>query len=156
MTPSTMRYFIWASLLMLASIIMFSYVQENVGYDKFHEISCTTDTPRTCEPNGRTVLLVRKIGIEVPKKPRVDNMRVEVYTTEDRLESRLDLPICVITDVNNFTCRGFSSGGSNGDMPPWHMVKGRLFNNNGNGPRTNYLNGFEFWTNRLTFGNFEH
>jgi hypothetical protein len=102
------------------------------------------------------VLLLRKIGIEVPKKPRVDNMRVEVYTTENRLESRLDLPICVITDVNNFTCRGFSSGGSTGDMPPWHMVKGRLFSNNGNGPRTNYLNGFEFWTNRITFGNFEH
>ncbi len=160
MNPTHMRYFLWGGVLLLCSVLLFSCVEEKVGHDHFHEISCTTDSPRSCAPSGRHVVATRTPGDKLAKPPKPDAARIEVYNADDRLESRADMPNCMIKDVRNFVCRkppGPSIGVSSGpDTAPWHMVQGRLFYDQGSADHTHYLNSLDLWKNRLSFGDYEH
>jgi|GEM_PF-1376266 len=155
MNLNVTRLFAWSGLLMLCSVVVLSCAQERAGFDRFHEVACNPEPPRACAPTGRTVVLTRLPGDATALPPRLPRVRIDVHAATGLLEAHDDQVRCTVPDVNNFACRELAGAlrawRADGEMAPWRMVHGRLFNDTVARDRVHYLNGFELWRNRLLF-----
>jgi len=152
------RLAVWVGLLLLCAVVLLSCVQENAGFDRFHEIACDDGPPRLCAPTGRQVTLARKPGDKLTRPPKPASVRIETFSATELLESHIDQAYCSMPDAHNFACRQvLGVGGMNGsaEPAPWRQAQGSLFNDAVAGDRILYLNGLQFWRNRLLFGSFE-
>jgi hypothetical protein len=158
MSPMIYRVAIWFGLLLLCVLVLVSCVQERAGFERFHEIACTGGPQRLCQPTGRQVALTRKPGDSLARPARLPSVRVEVYAASGLLESHTDQAFCSLPDAHNFACRQLlraGGTGNNAEPAPWRQVQGSLFNDAVAPDRIVYLNGLQFWRNRLLFGDFE-
>lgn len=153
------RMAIWFCLLLLCAVVLLSCVQENAGFDRFHEVVCSKAGPqRLCEPTGRQVALTRKLGDATARPAKLATVRIETFSPSNLLESHTDQAYCTMPDVHNFACREVLGGvvaTGRAEAAPWRQVQGNLFNDADVAGLSHYLNGLQFWRNRLLFGDFE-
>ena len=159
MSPIIRRVAIWFCLSLLCAVVLLSCVQENAGFDRFHEVVCSTDGPkRLCEPTGRQVALTRKPGDPLARPAKLATVRIETFSPSNLLESHTDQAYCTMPDAHNFACREVLGGAlttGRAEAAPWRQVKGSLFNDAEVAGLSHYLNGLQLWRNRLLFGDFE-
>jgi hypothetical protein len=149
MTEREIRIATWGGVTVVLAILVFSIVQQSVGYETFHEVACETEPRRTCAPTGSRVVATR----DAAKR----EVRIEEFGKDGRLAGRQDLKGCTIRDSEDFVCRKSLALGLSGDNhEPWRMAHGRLYNAERPRERIHYLNSLQLWRNRLFLGSYEY
>jgi hypothetical protein len=159
LNPTIRRLTIWFLLFLLCALVVLSHLQETAGFDRFHEIACDgTGSQRRCEPTGRQLELTRKPGDPLARPVKLAAVRIETFSATNLLESHTDQISCAMPDAHNFVCQevlGATATTGKDEAAPWRQVHGNLFNDADPTGLTHYLNGLQFWRNRLLFGDFE-
>ncbi len=144
--------------ILLLVVMVYSYVQETVGFTRFYEVVCKTRPgERTgCRPTGR-YLVVTRVDREDGVLAR---MRVEEYSARDYMESSSEYIECTEFGPGTYACREALTaaviGTPGAASAPWRMVRGRLVNDRAADADKHYLNVVALWRNRLTFGNYDY
>jgi hypothetical protein len=158
MSMSLQRMAVWGGLGLLCTLVVASCVQDRLGFDQYHEVACTPDTPPACAPTGRRLVVHRRPGDPLARPPKPHAIRIELPSETGLLEAQVDQTNCVMPDANNFICRtllGLSMGASDpAETAPWRMVQGRLVNDTLDPARVRFIDSLQLWRARLGLGSY--
>ncbi len=158
MSTSLQRMGVWGGLALLCAMVVASCVQDKLGFDQYHEVACTQDSPPACAPTGRRLVVTRRPGDLLARPPRPNAIRIEVLSETGLLEAQIDQTNCAMPDANNFICRtllGLALSASDpAETAPWRMVQGRLVNDTLDPARVRFIDSLQLWRARLGLGSY--
>ncbi len=158
MSMSLQRMGVWVGLGLLCALVLASCVRDSLGFDQYHEVTCTQDNPPSCEPTGRRLVIHRRPGDAMARPPKPHAIRIEVLSETGLLEAQIDQTNCVMRDANNFICRTLLGLALNAADPaetaPWRMVQGRLLNDTLDPARVRFIDSLQLWRARLGLGSY--